>query len=154
MPYPDTYRRNSWITHFLNPCTKLILSSSNPYFYSILYKNITDKFTTIRDPCKFLQSNLVSYMRFEVKLGHTQLNSERIFIYVVDLIPNDWKHNIRKETSQKLLFKIFCFINKATKKKLSNKEICFTFRSNNNFKFKFISWPNFIEGYHNLSPGI
>ena len=34
---------------FLNPHTKLNFSSNNPYFYSIPTKNITDKFTIIRD---------------------------------------------------------------------------------------------------------
>ena len=46
-------------------------SSNNPYFYSIPTKNITDKFTIIRDLCQFLQSGLISYTRFEEKLGHS-----------------------------------------------------------------------------------
>ena len=38
--------------------------------------------------------------------------------------------------------------------KLSNKEIYFTFQSNSakyNKTFKFISWPNFLEGLHILT---
>ena len=41
--------------------------SSNPYFYSIPPKNITDKFTIIRNVCIFLQPGLISYTRFEKK---------------------------------------------------------------------------------------
>lgn len=68
--------------------TKIILSSNNPCIYSITPKNITDKVTIIKDLCRFLQPDLVYYIRFEEKLGHTQLNSERISMHVVDLIPN------------------------------------------------------------------
>ena len=32
------------------------------------------------------------------------------------LIPNDWKHLIRTETSQKSLLKIFCYNNKDNRK--------------------------------------
>ena len=44
------------------------------------------------------------------------------------LTPNDWKHLLRTETSQKSLLKIFCYNNKVTREvkdfqKLSNKEI-------------------------------
>ena len=74
---------------------------------------------------------------------------------------NYWKQKIRKETSEKYRFKIFCFNNSATRKKkdlqkLSNKEVHFNVQSDNtkHKPFNFISWPNFIEGYQNLSPGI
>ena len=74
---------------------------------------------------------------------------------------NDWKHKIRKETSQKNPFKIFCFNNIGTREKkdlqkLSNKEFHFTLQSDKtkHKTFNFISWPKFIEGYQNLSPGI
>ena len=40
---------------FLNPHTKLDFNSDNPYFYCIPPKNISDKFTTIRETCRFLQ---------------------------------------------------------------------------------------------------
>ena len=43
-------------------------------------------------------------MRFEEKLGHTKLNSEK---YIMDLIRNDWKHILRNESSQKPLLKTF-----------------------------------------------
>ena len=75
------------------------------------------------------------------------------------LILNDWKHLLRTETSQKSLLKIFCYNNKVTRKvkdfqKLSNKEIYLSLQSNSakyNKPFKFISWPNFLEGHHILS---
>ena len=40
---------------FLNPHTKSDFNSDNPYFYCIPPKNISDKFTTIRETCRFLQ---------------------------------------------------------------------------------------------------
>ena len=51
------------------------------------------------------------------------------------LIPNDWKNLLRTETSQKSLFKIFCYNNNVTRKvkdfqKLSNKEIYLSIQSN------------------------
>ena len=45
---------------FLNPHTKLNFSSNNLYFYIIPTKNITDKFTIIRDLFQFVQSGLIS----------------------------------------------------------------------------------------------
>ena len=78
------------------------------------------------------------------------------------LIPNDWKNLLRTETSQKSLFKIFCYNNNVTRKvkdfqKLSNKEIYLSIQSNSakyNKYFKFILWANFFEGHHILSPDI
>ena len=96
---------------FLNPLTKPNFYTNNPYFYCIPPKNITDKFMIIRDICKFLQSGLISSMRFEEKLGHTNLNPERIYLYIMDLICNDSEHIFRDKTSQKCLFKTFCYNN-------------------------------------------
>ena len=68
---------------------------------------------------------------------------------IMDLIPNDWKHLLRTETSQKLPFKNFLLNNKVTRKvkdfqKLFNKEI-YLFQYNSakyNKPFKFTLWPN------------
>ena len=56
---------------------------------------------------------------------------------------------------------LFTTINKGLEKKyfdkLSSEEIYFILQSNNTKyikTFKFISWPNFMERYHNLSPDI
>ena len=73
-------------------------------------------------------------MRFEEKLGYSHLSPERSYTFIMDLILNDWKHVIKNETTQKFLFKTFCFNNKDTKKtkdfqKLFNKEIYFTLQS-------------------------
>ena len=76
------------------------------------------------------------------------------------LIPNDWKHLLRTETSQKSLLKIFYYNNKVTRKvknfqTLSNTEIHLSLQSNSakyNKPFKSISWPNFLEVHHILSP--
>ena len=69
---------------------------------------------------------------------------------------------LRSETSQKSLLKIFCYNSKVTRKvkvfqKLSNKEIYLSLQPNGakcNKPFKFISWQNFLEGHHILSPDI
>ena len=44
-------------------------------------------------------------MKYEEKLSHTNLNPKRIYLYIMDLIFNDWKHIFRNETYQKPLFK-------------------------------------------------
>ena len=54
----------------LSPHIKLSFSSNNPYFTVSHPKTITDKFTKIRDFCRFLQPGLTSYTRFEEKLVH------------------------------------------------------------------------------------
>ena len=71
----------------LNPHTKLSFSSNNPYFYSIPTKNITGKLTIIRDLCQFLQTVLISYLRFK-----------RNWI----IVPNDWKWKIKKKNFSKI----------------------------------------------------
>ena len=119
--------RNSWTAHLLSPYHTLNFSSNNSYYYRVLPKNITDKFTTIKDLCRFHQPGLFFYLRFEEKLFHTHHNSKIIYIYVMNLILNDWKHTIRKETFQKFLWKVLCFKNKCAAKiknlqNLSNKE--------------------------------
>ena len=55
----------------LNPHANLNFNSNNLCFAGIPTKNITDKFTIIRDLCQFLQSGVISYTRFEEKLGHS-----------------------------------------------------------------------------------
>ena len=52
----------------------------------------------------------------------------KIYKLIMGLITNDWKHLLKTETSQKTLFKIFCYNNKVIRKvkdfqKVSNKEI-------------------------------
>ena len=75
------------------------------------------------------------------------------------LVPSDWKHLLRTETSQKSLLKAFFYDNKGIRKanvsqKFSNEEMHFTLQSNSskyNKAFKFTSWSNFLEGHHFLS---
>ena len=50
---------------FLNPYTKLDFSSDNTYFYCIPPRNISDKFTIVRDLCRFLQPGLISSTTFD-----------------------------------------------------------------------------------------
>ena len=52
---------------FLNPHTKLDFSFDNAHLYSILRRNISDKFTIIRDLRRFLQPGLISTTTFDEK---------------------------------------------------------------------------------------
>ena len=79
------------------------------------------------------------------------------------LIPNDWKHLLRTETSQKSLLRIFCYNNKVTWNKRTSKnslikKFTSAFNLSNSAKYNkfsnFISWPNFLEERHILSPDI
>ena len=92
---------------FLNPHTKLDFSSDKPYFYCIPPRNISDKFTIIKDLCRFLQPGLISCTTFDEEQGFLTTNYERIYKLIKDLILNDWKHLLRTETSQKIPFKNF-----------------------------------------------
>ena len=49
----------------ISPTTNFPPTHNSPYFYCIPPKNIIDK---------FLQTGLISSMRFEEKLGHTNFN--------------------------------------------------------------------------------
>ena len=85
-------------------------------------------------------------MRPEKKLGHTNIKLESTYLYIMNLIRNDWKHILRNETSQTFLFKIVCYNNQSTGEikdfqKLSNKEIYFIHQSDNT---KYIKPFNFI----------
>ena len=107
---------------------------------------MVDKFTIIRDLGRFFQRGFFSFPTKDLKRNQVT-------------IPNNWKHKIRKETSQKSPFKIFCFNNGNTTKtkdlqKLFDKEIHCTLQSDNtkHQPVKFISWSNCR--YQNLSPGI
>ena len=112
--------------------------------------------------CLWVSTNR-SHLLYEIwkKLGHTDLNPERMYLYMIDLARNEWKHILRNEISQKFLFKIFCYNNQGTWKtkdflKISNRKISFTLQCNNTKcikTYEFISWQNFMEGYHNLSLG-
>ena len=96
---------------FLNPHTKLDSRSDNPYFYCILPRNICYKFTTIRDPCRFLQQDLISSVTFDEKQGFTNANHGRINKFIMEF---DWKHLLRTESSQKSFLRIFYYNNKGT----------------------------------------
>ena len=139
---------------FLNPHTKLDFTSDNPLFYRIPPKNISDKLTIIRDICRFLQPGFISYNSFEEKLNLPNTNHHKVYKYIVDLIPSNWKHILRTKTTQESLFKTFYYNVKGIRKvknlqKLSNKEFYVTLQHNHdnyNKPFKFISWTNAIEG--------
>ena len=144
---------------FLNPHTKLDFNSDNPYFYCIPLKNISDKFTIIRDICRFLQPGFISLRSFEEKLDLPTANHNQIYKAIAELIPKDWIRLLKNETSQESLLKVFYFNNRGKRKiknfqKLSNKDIYFTLQNNNedyNKTFKFISWQNLIQENYVLS---
>ena len=150
---------------FLNPHTKVDFNSDNPYFYYIPPRNISDKFATIRDICRFLQPDFISPITFEEKLSLPNANHNRIYQSIIELIPKDWIHSLRTKTSQQSLLNVFYFNKSGTKKsknlqKLSNKEIYFTLQKNNvnenyNKPFKFISGQIILKGivFSALKPG-
>ena len=146
---------------FLNPHTKLRYNSDNPYFYCLPPQNISDKFSTIRDICRFLQPGLIPSETFREKLDLPNLNHNNIYKKIMELIPENWIRLLRTETSQQSLFKVFYFNCKGIKKiknlqKISNKEIYFTLQNRNenlNRPFKCVSWTNHIDGNIALTPG-
>ena len=88
--------------------------------------NISDKFTIIRDVCRFLHPGLISSTTFDEKLSFPIANHKRLYKLTMDLIPNDCKHLLRTVISQKSLLKTFFCSNKGTRKvtvfqKLSDK---------------------------------
>ena len=74
----------------LNPRTKLDFNSDNPYFYCIPPKNISDKFTIIRNICRFLQPGFICSRSFEEKLDLPTANHIQIYKAIAELIPKDW----------------------------------------------------------------
>ena len=116
---------------------------------SIPPRNISDKFTTIRDICKF-------------PLGFPISKHKRICKLIMDF---DWEHLPRANNLQKSLLKPFYYNNKSSRKvkdfqKPSNKEIYFVLQPNStkyNKPFKSVSFSfnlNFLEGHHILSSEI
>ena len=85
---------------FLNPHTKLPYNSDNPYFYCLPPQNISDKFLTIRDICRFLRPGLISAETFREKLDLLNINHNNIYKKIVELIPKNWLHLLKTETSQ------------------------------------------------------
>ena len=85
---------------FLNPHTKLPYNSDNPYFYCLPPQNISDKFSTIRDICRFLRPGLLPSATFGEKLNLPNVNHNKIYKPIIDLIPNNWLHTLKTETSQ------------------------------------------------------
>ena len=88
---------------FLNTHTKLDFRD----FYGTPNRNISDKFTIIKDLCRFLQPGLISSMTFDEKLCFSTANHKRIYKRIMDLVTNDWKHLLRIDTSQESLLKTF-----------------------------------------------
>ena len=75
---------------FLNPLTKLPYNSDNPYFSCLPPQNISAKFFTIRDICRFLQPGLISSETFREKLDLPNINHNNTYKKTVELIPKNW----------------------------------------------------------------
>ena len=116
---------------FWNPHTKLDFTSDNLYFYCISPRYISHRRTIIRDLYN-LQPYLFSSTTFNEKLGFPTASHKRIYKFIMDLIPNDWKHLLKTDTSQISILKTFYYNNTDTRRvedfqKRPNKEIYFTF---------------------------
>ena len=89
---------------FLNLHTKLHYNSDNPYFYCLPPQNISNKFTTIRDICRFSQPGLIPSVPFAEKLNLPNVNHNKICESIIKLIPNNWIHILKTEISQQSLY--------------------------------------------------
>ena len=76
---------------------------------------------------------------FDEKIAFATANYKRKYKLIMNLIPNEWKHVLRTENSQKNFSKAFYNNGKDAKYKKP---------------FKLILWPNFLEGQHILIPKI
>ena len=101
---------------FLNPHTKLPYNSDNPYFYCLSPPNISGKFSTIRDICRFLQSGLISSETFREKLDLLNVNHNNIYKRIVDLIPKNWLHILKTKLLNSHYLKFFTLTTKAIKR--------------------------------------
>ena len=109
-------------SQFLNPHTKLDFNSHNPFFYCMPPNNISDKFTTIRDICRFLQPGFISSKWFEEELNLPPANHNQIYKAILELLPNDWIYLLKNKTCQESLLKVFYF-NKRDARKVKNLKI-------------------------------
>ena len=98
---------------FWNQLTRLNFSSNN---FCCIPPKKKHRSVIIGVICKFLQPGIISSMRIEKKLGHADLTPERIYLYFINLIQNDWKHILRNETFQKSLCKTFLKNNSGNRK--------------------------------------
>ena len=141
---------------FLNPHTRLDFSSDNQYFYRVPLRNISDKFTIIKDLCRFLQPGLISSTTLCKKIDFPTANHKKYINLLSDWFPVIGNTYLELKLL-KNIFKIYCYNNKDSQN-LSNNEIHFTFQSNSTTKynrpFKFPSWPNLFEGHYIISPDI
>ena len=55
----------------------------------------------LRDLSRRLQPCLISSTTFGKKLDFTTAEHKRIYKFIMDLIPNDWKRLLKTETSKK-----------------------------------------------------
>ena len=122
---------------------KEILDQTHFFKYTVLARNISGKFYIIllfvRNLCRCLQPCLITSTIFGEKIDFTTAKHKRKRKLIIDLIPNDWQHLLKSETSQtvknnKIPFKAL-YPYKGTRnvkdfQKLSNKEIYLTLQSN------------------------
>ena len=104
---------------FLNRHPKLEFSSDNPYIYCIQPRNISNKYTIIKDLYRFLQPGLISSMTSDEKLRFPNANHKRACKFSIELIPNNWKYLLKHFS--KLSFKNFITTIKALGKYKTSK---------------------------------
>ena len=149
---------------FLNPHTINYPTIQIIHIFIVYHPKIFLTSFALFADCRFADfSNLdlLPLQLLEKKLNLPNVNHNKIYKSIIDLILNNWLHALKTETSQQSLFKVFYFNYKGTKmvknlQKLSNKEIYFSLQNNNenfNRPFKFISWTNYIDGNPALAPG-
>ena len=100
----------------------------------------------IKRLCRLVQSGLISSTTFDGELGLPTSNHKIKYTIIMDLILNDWKHLIRIETTPKSTLRTFYYNNKYIYSILQS--IARNTTNQYNKAFKFISWPNFLEGHH------
>ena len=99
LPCPSYfYKRNFWRIYICKSTVQtdsLFFIASHPGMFQI------NLLLFIRDLCRCLQPYLLSCTTFGKKLDFTNANHKRIYKFIMELIPNDSKHLLKTETSQK-----------------------------------------------------
>ena len=90
-PHHHVCKRNPWPTHIF----KFAVQSDN--LFSIAShpgKFQTNLLLFIRDlcACRCLQSSVITSTTFGEKLDFSTANHKKVYKFIMDLIPNDWKY--------------------------------------------------------------
>lgn len=87
-------------------------------------------------------------MKYEEELGHANLNSERIYLYIMDLICNNWKHIYWEMKFLKNHFsKLFATITKGLGKSETSKNLPIS-KFSSPFNLKTLNTSNLLNLFH------